>query len=193
MKNKIITISRQFGSGGRTIGRAVAAKLGIPCYDGELIAMIAERSGFSEAHLAELDEHSVKRQPFAGVAERATQSSILQTVLWNTQEKTILDLASKGPCVIIGRCANHILQNKFDCLNVYIHADKEFRANRIVTVYGETDDSPLKRIQEKDKRRKEYYQRYTNKKWGSAEDFHISLDSGSLGIDTCTELLVSLY
>lgn len=193
MKNRIITISRQFGSGGRTIGKAVAERLGIPCYDEELIKMFAEQSGFSEEHIAELDEHSVKRQPFAGVAKRAVQSSILQTMLWSTQEKAILELAKKGPCVIVGRCADHILQNDADCLRVYIHASEEFRANRIVAVYGETSDAPLKRIQEKDGLRKEYYQRYTNKKWGAAENFHITLDSGALGIDTCIDLLVQLY
>lgn len=193
MQNRIITISRQFGSGGRTIGKAVAKRLDIPCYDEELIKMFAERSGFSEEHIAELDEQSVKRQPFAGAAERAVQSPILQTMLWSTQEKAILELAKKGPCVIVGRCADHILRNDAACLRVYIHASEEFRANRIVTVYGETTDAPLKRIQEKDKRRKEYYQRYTHKKWGAAENFHITLDSGTLGIETCSELLINLF
>lgn len=193
MKNRIITISRQFGSGGRTIGKAVAQKLGIPCYDQELIELFAEQSGFSKDHIAELDEHSVRPKRFADIAERAAYSPILQTSLWGVQEDVILDLAQKEPCVIVGRCADYILREKADCLKVYIHASEAFRAKRIVEVYGETTDAPLKRIRDKDKRRKEYYQRYTGQPWGRAEHFHISLDSGELGIDTCVWLLTHLF
>lgn len=193
MSYKIIAISRQFGSAGRTIGRTVSEKLNIPCYDQELIEIFAEQSGFSKEHIAEIDEHSVKRKLFAPPAERASNSSILQMSLWNIQEKVIRSLAEKGPCVIVGRCADYILKDSADCLRVYIHADELFRAERIVKVYGERDEEPINRIRDKDKRRKEYYQRYTNQKWGDAENFHIALDSGVFGVDTCVDILTKLY
>ena len=92
----------------------------------------------------------------------------------------------------MGRCAGHILQDA-NCLRTYIHAEESLRAKRIVEVYGETGEAPLQRIRDKDKRRKEYYQRYTGKKWGDAANFHITLDSGALGIDTCVNILAHLF
>ena len=190
--NRIITISRQFGSGGRTIGKEVASRLGIPCYDQELIELFAKESGFSENTVAELDEHSARRKLFSDRADPARQDVYLQRALWVSQEKTILNLAQQGPCVIVGRCAGHILRDA-NCLRTYIHAEERLRAKRIVEVYGETGEDPLQRIRDKDKRRKEYYQRYTGKKWGDAANFHITLDSGVLGIDTCVNILAHLF
>ena len=193
MSYKIITISRQFGSGGRTIGKEVAAKLGIPCYDQELITMMAEESGFSVEQVKELDEKEVRKKFFTTRAERALNSSYLQSALWIAQEKMILQLAEKGACVIVGRCADRILKDRDDVLRVFIHADEQKRAQRIVEVYGETDDEPIDRIYEKDKLREGYYERYTRDQWGDAKNFHIALDSGELGIDFCVDLLEKLY
>ena len=109
------------------------------------------------------------------------------------QRKIILDLAAQGPCVIVGRCADYILRNVADCLRVFIHADFDKRAERIVEVYGETDVPTEKRLRDKDKRRAAYYQFYTDTKWGLAQNYHISLDSGTIGIDRCVELLADLY
>jgi len=192
LNNRILTISRQFGSGGRTIGKEVASILGVPCYDQELIELFAKESGFSENMVAELDEHSAKRKLFSDRANQARQDVYLQRALWVAQEKAILKLAQQGPCVIVGRCAGHILQDA-NCLRTYIHAEESLRAKRIVEVYGETGEDPLQRIRDKDKRRKEYYQRYTGKKCGDAANFHIALDSGSLGIDTCVNILAHLF
>ncbi|MBQ4576808.1 MAG: cytidylate kinase-like family protein [Firmicutes bacterium] len=193
MSYKIITISRQFGSGGRTIGKEVAAKLGIPCYDQELITMMAEESGFSVEQVKELDEKEVRKKFFTTRAERALNSSYLQSALWIAQEKMILQLAEKGACVIVGRCADRILKDRDDVLRVFIHADEQKRAQRVVEVYGETDDEPIDRIYEKDKLREGYYERYTHDQWGDAKNFHIALDSGELGIDFCIDLLEKLY
>ncbi len=191
MKHKIIAISRQFGSGGRTVGKELAAKLGIPCYDQELISMLAEKSGFSQSHVAELNEETTRSSILPGRAERVERS--LQHALWQKQRDVILELAEKESCVIVGRCADYILRGREDVLRVYIHADKNKRAERIVNVYGEREDSPLKRISDKDKRRISYYESFTTNKWGDADNYHIALDSGELGIDTCVELLVSLF
>lgn len=114
--------------------------------------------------------------------------------LWKIQYQIITDLAEKGPCVIVGRCADYILRDKADCLRVFIHADMDFRAKRIVEVYGEREESPQQRLKDKDKRRAAYYRFYTDLKWGSAQNYDITLNSATLGIENawssfmgCTE------
>ncbi|MDO5349870.1 MAG: cytidylate kinase-like family protein [Lachnospiraceae bacterium] len=194
MKNRIITISREFGSGGRTIGKEVAAKLGIPCYDQELIEKIAQESGFAKEYVAERGEYSSHGNWFASAfSDRDFNGHSHQDDLWAAQRNVILELADKGPCVIVGRCGDYILREKADCLTVFIHADMEHRAKRIVEQYGEGKDAPEKRLQDKDKRRAAYYQFYTDMKWGKVQNYHIALDSGVLGIKTCVELLTGLY
>lgn len=192
MKNRIITISREFGSGGRTIGRQAAEKLGIPCYDAELIQKLAEESGFSESYVKEAGEytpHSFLSFAFSNRAQGPTNEDIP----WDLQYKVITELAEKGPCVIVGRCADYILREKADCLRVFIHADMAFRAERIVKVYGEREQSPEQRLWDKDKRRAAYHRFYTDMKWGHAQNYHITLDSGVLGIDRCAEILCELF
>lgn len=194
MKNRVITISRQFGSGGRTIGKELAAKLGIPCYDQELIEKIAEESGFTKEYISERSEYSSHGGWMASVfSDRDYSGHSHQDDLWSIQRKIILDLAQKGPCVIVGRCADYILKDTADCLRVFIHADLDKRAERIVNQYGEGKDAPAKRLRDKDKRRAAYYQFYTDWKWGSAQNYHITLNSGALGIEKCVDILASLY
>ncbi len=194
MSHRIITISRQFGSGGRTIGKKIAAKLGIPCYDQELIEMFAKESGFSEEYIRSNSEQTKRKGLISSIlADRTYDTHITEDFLWEAQKKVILDVAKKGPCVIIGRCADFILKNDYDCLSVYIHADKQLRARRVVEVYGEREDSPEKRVADKDKARKAYYQKYTKRAWGNAEDFDICLDSHKLGFDTCINIITELY
>lgn len=190
MNYKIITISRQFGSGGRTVGKELAKKLGIPCYDQDLIDMFANKSGFSAAHISELNEENTKAHLIPDRTDRVERS--LQYTLWQKQRDVILELAERESCVIVGRCADFILRDRADVLRVYIHADKDKRVQRVVEVYGEREDAPLKRISDKDKRRISYYETFTTNKWGDAANFHITLDSGELGIDTCVQLLESL-
>lgn len=192
MKNRIITISREFGSGGRTVGKRTAEQLGIPCYDRELIQKIAGKSGFAEGYIKSLDETA----PGGFLASAFSNRTFGQTnedYLWNIQRKVILELAEQGPCVIVGRCADFILRDQADCLTVFIHADLAFRAQRIVQVYGEREDSPEQRIRDKGKRRAAYHRFYTDMKWGYAKNYQISLDSGLLGIDACVEVLKMLY
>lgn len=195
MSNRIITISREFGSGGRTIGKSVAAELGIPCYDSEMIEKIADRSGLAKEYIAEQGEYSPHDSWLANAfsAGRSINGFSTQDYLWTVQRDVILDLAQKESCIIVGRCADYILDGVQDCLKVFIFASPEKRAKRIVEVYGERADSPAKRIKDKDKRRKSYYRFYTDMEWGQANNYHISLDSGTLGIDTCTAIIKSLY
>ena len=191
-KKRIITIGREFGSGGRTIGRQAAEKLGIPCYDAELIQKLAEESGFSESYVKEAGEytpHSFLSFAFSNRAQGPTN----EDVLWDLQYKVITELAEKGPCVIVGRCADYILRDKADCLKVFIHADMVFRAERIVKVYGEREQSPEQRLRDKDKRRAAYHRFYTDMKWGHAQNYHITLNSGVLGIDRCVDIIYGLF
>lgn len=194
MRNRIITISREFGSGGRTIGKELAEKLGIPCYDAELIEKIAEQSGFAKDYIAEQSEYAVgKNWLTQAFSARDYNGHSYQDDLWVMQQKIITELAEKESCVIVGRCADYILRDRADCLRVFIHADIESRAKRIVEQYGERSESPEKRLREKDKRRAAYYQFYTDMKWGMVKNYHITLNSGLLGIDKCVEILASLY
>lgn len=195
MKNRIITISREFGSGGRTIGKQVAEKLGIPCYDAELLAKIAEKSGFAKEYIAEQGEYTYHSNWLANAfsSNRSLTGISTQDYLWDVQRKVILELAEKESCVIVGRCADYILQDTADCLKVFIHADMDKRVERIVKVYGETNVAPEKRLRDKDKRRKSYYHFYTETEWGIAKNYHISLDSGAFGIDKCVDIIAGLY
>ena len=116
-----------------------------------------------------------------------------QDLLWTIQKKIILDIAEKGPCVIVGRCADYILKDTANCLRVFIHADMDFRADRIVNLYGESADSPQKRLKEKDKRRAAYYKFYTDAEWGDVNNCHMALDSGALGIEKCVDVICEVY
>lgn len=195
MSNRIVTISRQFGSGGRTIGKELAARLNIPCYDHDLIEKIAEESGFAPEFIAERGEHAAYSGWLAGALSnhRDFYGRSPQDDLWIAQRKVILNLAEQGPCVIVGRCADDILRDKADCLNVFIHADMAKRAKRIVEHYGESAEAPEKRLRDKDKRRAAYYQLYTDRKWGDVGNYHITLDSGALGLEKCVDILAQLY
>lgn len=190
MKNKIITISREFGSGGRTIGRQTAERLGIPCYDSELIDKIAEKSGFAKEYIAEKGEYSAKGGWFASAfSDRTFNGTSNQDYLWVVQRDIVLELAQKESCVIVGRCADYILKDTADCLTVFVHADISARAERIVKLYGETSQSPEKRLKDKDRRRSSYYRFYTDRDWGAAQNYHLALDSGVLGIEKCVEII----
>ena len=192
MQNRVITISREFGSGGRTIGKKVAEELGIPCYDSELLQKIAEESGFDENYIKDAGEYAPGGFLASAFSHRGAGPNNAD-YLWEIQYKIITELAEKGPCVIVGRCADYILRDKADCLKVFVHADLSFRAERIVKEYGERDVSPEQRLKDKDKRRVAYYRFYTDMKWGHAQNYDITLNSGTLGIDKCVAIIKQLY
>lgn len=197
MKKNIITISRQFGSGGRTVGHLVAEKLGIPFYDKELVEQIALESGFAPKYVEEHGEHSPGKSFFSyAFAPQGTPGIMngLSTAdfLWNIQCSTILQLAEKGPCVIVGRNADYILKDRPDCLHIYVHADMDFRAERIVRLYGESEKSPQTRLQEKDKRRKVNYQHYTGRTWGDATNYDLCVNTGTVGVEEAADMIVAL-
>ena len=192
MKNRVITISREFGSGGRTIGKKVAEKLGIPCYDAEIIQEMAKETGFAPDYVKVAGEYAPGSFLSSAFSNRMFGPTN-EDILWEHQYKVITDLAAKGSCVIVGRCADYILQDTADCLKVFIHADMAFRAKRIVEVYGEREQSPEERLRDKDKRRAAYHRFYTDMKWGYAQNYHLTLDSGVIGIDRCADIIAQLY
>ena len=197
MEKKIITISREFGSGGRTIGRLVAEKLGIPFYAKGLVDQVALESGFAPKFVEENGEHAPgsSRLAYAFAAQGVPGvMNGLSTAdfLWNIQCSVILQLAEKGPCVIVGRNADYILKDRPDILHAFIHADMDFRADRIVRLYGESEKSPEARLNEKDKRRRVNYHHYTGQTWGMADNYDICLNSSVIGIEKCADIIASL-
>ena len=196
MEKKIITISREFGSGGRTMGRKIAEKLGIPFYDKELVDQIAVESGFAPKFVEEHGEHSPTGSFFSYAFAPQGVPGIMNGLstadfLWNIQCNVILQLADQGPCVIVGRNADYILKDRPDALHVYVFADVPYRADRIVRLYGEAEKSPEQRLAEKDKRRRVNYQHYTGRTWGMAQNYDLCLDTGVLGEDYCAEIVVN--
>lgn len=191
----IITISREFGSGGRTIGRLVAEQLGYQFYDRELVNQVAERSGFSPEFIEESGEYASAKSSLLFAMATAGQYSAdglsMHDRLYIEQTRFIEELAEQGNCVIVGRCADYILRDNKDCLHVFIHADMENRAKRIVERYGEKNKSPEKRLAEKDQKRRVYYKNYTGRNWGQAQNYDLCLNSGVLGEEACVELIVA--
>ena len=197
MEKTIITISREFGSGGRTIGRMVAEKLGIPFYDKELVDQIALESGFAPKYEEEHGEHSPSGSFFSYAFAPQGIPGVMNGLstadfLWNIQCNVILQLAEKGTCVIVGRNADYILKDHPEALHVYVFADVPYRAERIVRLYGDSEKTPEQRLAEKDKRRRVNYQHYTGRTWGQAQNYDICLDTGVLGIEQCAQIVVDI-
>ena len=190
----IITISREFGSGGHSIGKLVAEKLAYRFYDRALVDQVAERSGFSPEFILENGEYASARSSLLFALAAAGQYSGLsmQDRLHIEQAKIIEEFADTGRCVIVGRCADYILRDRTDCLHVFICADMKSRAERIVARYGQNEKSPEKRLTEKDQKRKVYYKNYTGRVWGQAQNYDLCLNSGVLGVETCAELIAQI-
>ncbi len=197
MEKKIITISREFGSGGRTVGRMVAERLGIPFYDKELVEQIAVESGFAPKFVEEHGEHSPGSSLFSYAFAPQGVPGVMNGLstadfLWNIQCSVILQIAEQGPCVIVGRNADYILKDRPDALHAFVFADVPYRAERIVRRYGESEKTPEQRLNEKDKRRRVNYQHYTGRTWGQSQNYDISLDTGVLGIDQCVDIICGI-
>ena len=197
MSKRIITVSRQFGSGGRTIAKAVAERLGVAYYDKELIQKVAEKTGFSSEYIEENGEYAPSRSIFALAssyigAPRVMGGMSAYDYLWVVQRNTIIEIADTEPCVIVGRCADYILRDRDDVLNVFVHAPTEARAERIVRLYGENEKKPEDRLKDKDSKRAINYKHFTGRTWGDANNYDICINSDKLGIDKCVDLIVSV-
>lgn len=194
---RIITISREFGSGGRTVGKKLAEKLGYKYYDKELVKEVAAETGFDPTYIEEHGEHSATSSPLSYLFPAPGVPGVMKGMsaadfLWCIQREVILKLADEEPCVIVGRCADYILKDRDDVFNVFIHAPIEYRADRIVRLYGENDKSPEQRLKEKDKRRRINYKHYTGQEWGVAQNYDMCLNSAAIGVDRCVKLIEAL-
>lgn len=189
MSASIITITREFGSGGRTIGRQVADTLGYDFYDWELVVKVAKESGFTEEFVEENAEDSSTSFPW--LFKNEGMGFDLTDQLYLAQCKVIQELAQKGNCVIVGRLADYILRDRTDVLNVFIFANEEFKKKHVVEAYGETEVSIDRRLREKDRKRKAYYQYYTGRKWGRSFYYDLCLNSGRLGLGAASEIIVT--
>ena len=191
MKKRIITISREFGSGGRFIGEEVARKLGIAYYDKNIISQIAEKSGLSPEYIQENAELSPKKGLFAyALAGRDITGKSVEDMVYEAQRKVILDLAKKEPCVIIGRNADYILKDRDDVLNVFIHGDMPEKIQRITDLYNVEKQKAVKMMEDTDKRRKTNYNFYTDQNWGKASNYTLCLNSSQLGYDRCEKIIM---
>lgn len=194
MKTKIITIGREFGSGGRTIAKKVAEKLSIPCYDSEILDEVAIKSGILKEEIAKKGEHLSATGKMSTIFTLYNLYSNMtkDDIIWHAQKKVIEEISENGSCVIVGRCADYILRERSDVIKVFIYADKKARAERIVNIYGENDEAPEKRIRDKDKKRAAYYEHFTDMTWGDPAHYDICLNSGKLGIDKCVDIISNL-
>ena len=191
MTKRIITISREFGSGGRFIGEEVAKKLGIAYYDKNIINEIAEKSGLSPEYIQENAELSPKKGLFAyAFAGRDVTGKSVEDLVYEAQRKVILELAEKESCVIIGRNADYILKDRDDVLNVFIYGDTPEKIQRITRLYNVEEQKAVKMMVDIDKRRMANYNFYTNQKWGKADNYTLCLNSSQLGYDRCEKIIM---
>lgn len=193
----VITIARQYGSGGHEIGKKLAEKFEIPFYDKELIALSAQKSGMSKEILQQADERATSsllyslvmgNYSFAGGVPFVNNKPV-NDKLFSIQADIIREAAEKGPCVIVGRCADDILSQRKDVLSIFIYADKFSRLDTIIERYGVDKNEAARRLVKQDKQRENYYNFYTDKKWGKTDNYQLSVNSSAFGINGSVELI----
>lgn len=194
MSYQIITISREFGSGGRFIGEETAKKLGIAFYDREIIAKVADDLGLSEKYVADRGEYAPSKNIFSyAFIGRDINGNSIADQIYSYQQKIIKELAAKEPCVIVGRSADYILSERDDVLNVFIQGNKADKIVRIKEIYSKSDDEAAKMIKDTDKKRSVNYRYCTDQEWGSRKNYDIVLNSSTLGYDNCIDVISRLY
>ena len=191
-ENRIVTISRQYGSGGREIGKKLAARLGIPYYDNELFILAEEKSVYARSLFLEADQKAINSMIFSLMRAGSMVNSYdlpLNDKIYLIQSGVIQQVARQGSCVIVGRCADYVLQDRFPCVNVFIHAALQKRMDRAVKVYGLSPDDVQSVLLKTDKRRETYYNYYTGRKFGDARNYTLSLDSLGVGIENAVRVM----
>ncbi len=196
--NTIITIGRQFGSAGREIGEKVAAHFGIPCYDKELLSRAAKESGFCEEMIESHDERPTNSFLYNLVMDTYSfgynASSFMDMPISHkiflAQFDTIKKIASEGPCVIVGRCADYALSDFDNCIHLFIYGEEKTKTKRIMEKYNLSESKAKDMINKKDKQRQSYYNYYSSKKWGRADSYDLCINSSLLGIDGTVKLII---
>lgn len=196
-KKVIITIARQYGSGGKTIGIMLAEELGIPYYHRDIIKLASEDSGIAESLFNQVDE--VRKKSIRNVFRKQTYNPTLlppehekftsQDNLYNYQAKVIRELAEEGSCVFIGRCADHILKDRDDVLKVFIYADEEFCLEKAHERNSMNDYEMKNYIKKVDSFRADFYKYYTGKEWTDAKNYDLCLNTGVLGFEKCVQII----
>lgn len=200
-KNTIVTIGREFGSGGREIGKKLAEQLNIPFYDKELINLAAKESGMSPEVFEAADEQATNSLLYSMSVGAFSLGNHITNIadmpvndkLFLLQCNIIKKIAQKSSCVIVGRCAYYVLQGRANCLNVFIRGDMPQKIERIGTLYNMPPKKAEEVILKTDKRRKNYYNYYTGLKWGRMENYDLILNSSQFGIDNCVKILQTLF
>ena len=190
MKKFVITIGREYGSGGRIIGEKLAKRLGVNFYDKNMIDKIAEESGFTKEAVEALD--GKKTSSFLYSLFMSTQPVTLSDTLFKAQTDIIRDLVSKESCVIVGRCADYILKDREDCVNVFIHGEMKNKLERIKRIYNLSTKEAEKLIQETDRKRSINYKYYTEQIWGKSQNYTLTLNSSKLGYDKVIDIICNL-
>lgn len=192
MDNLIITISREFGSGGRKIGEEVAKKLGYNYYDKQIIDKAAQESGLS-AEFIEKEEQTFSNSILFNLATSGGQFGVGGTSLvdkiYVSESKAIKSFAKEGPCVIVGRCADYVLRDE-NCFNVFIYANEEFKKNRIIKEYGFEEKEANKLIKSRDKTRARHYNYYCERLWGDRKNYHLMVNSSAFGLEEAVNLII---
>ncbi len=187
-KIKVVTIGRLYCSGGSSIGKMVAEKLGIPCYDREIVEMAAKKSGISMADIKKYEESVLN--PLKKQVSFFKSSEDITEKIFAAETQVVYELVEKGPCVIVGRCADFILKNKVKTLDVFIYSSLDKRKQTAMAApHNIPEDEVENRIKKYDKKRGDYYNTNTNKQWSSKFSYDLCLDSGTLGYDMCAEII----
>lgn len=200
--HRIITIGRQFGSGGHEIGNLLATRLDIPLYDNNLVRMVADKLNIREETAQAVDETTLNSFLAGYVlapmeySEKMKNSDVeaaqpLSEQVFELQAGIIRKFADRGSCVIVGRCADYALHDYKNCINLFIHADQQSKVKRIMERYDDitTEQKAIDMMNKKDKSRQSYYNYYSSKKWGRADSYDLSINSGILGIDGSVKLI----
>ena len=201
MKHTIITIGRQFGSGGHEVGNRLAERLDIPLYDHNLIRMAAQELRISSEDATQVDETILGRFLTAYIVSTGNYTAFmsgdesgepLSDLVFNRQSAIIRKLAEKGPGIFVGRCADYVLREDPYCINVFIHSNLESRKRRAIEEYGVDREDAEDILIKTDKRRANYYNYYTDRKWGKAENYHIAIDSSRFELEEIAEMIAQL-
>lgn len=196
--SKIICISRQSGSNGGIIGEKTAEMLGIPCYDKELLVKAVKSSGIAEELLSKADEKAASKMLYAALYEGDNKEYYGKTandILFSTQKEVIIDLASKGDCIFVGRCAGDILKKEAEhqVLSVFIAAPVDYRIKKVMDREGIDEKTAAATVRRVDKARRVYYDYYTKNDWGKPSDYDLILNPASIGEDGLCQILAALY
>ena len=193
MKKRVITISREFGSGGRYLGEEIAKHLGIDYYDKEIIDKVARKTGLSQKYIEKEGESAPIKNHFAySFVGRNIDGTSMGDYMDAVQREVILEAAQKSPCVIIGRCADYILRDRTDCFNVFICGNEEEKIKRTMELYNLSETEARKQMKEINKKRRIHYEYYTEQKWGEAGNYSICLNSSDIGYVRCIEIICDI-